>query len=148
MSHKCDIKGDMVKRIIKSLKQLKNKTTFKGSKQYWEDEHSSGGNSGPGSYDEFAMMKAKVINKFVKDHKIKSVIEFGCDDGNQLSLMNYPRYLGLDVSPTAIKLCQKRFKDDLNKSFMQYDTLHYHDNAGFLKADLVLALDVLGHIFG
>ncbi len=68
------------------------KNIFPGSDKYWEQRYAVGGNSGVGSYGKFANFKAEVINKFVREHKIKSVIEFGCGDGNQLKLANYPSY--------------------------------------------------------
>jgi hypothetical protein len=37
----------------------------------------------------------------VAERRIRSVIEFGCGDGNQLGLMRYPSYLGLDIEPCA-----------------------------------------------
>ena len=82
----------------------------------------------------------------MKDNNIKSVIEFGCGDGNQLSLFSFPNYIGLDVSTTAIKLCMKRFKDDKMKSFFLYDSECFEDNHSIFKADLALSLDVIYHL--
>ncbi len=116
------------------------KNNFPGSNKYWEQRYAVGGNSGVGSYGKFANFKAEVINKFVREHKIKSVIEFGCGDGNQLKLANYPSYLGFDISKTAIDLCKETFKTDLCKSFKLIDK--YEDE----RADLTLSLDVLFHL--
>src|SRR5437899_4317923 len=58
-------------------------------------------NSGLGSYDKLAEFKAEVLNGFVKENTIKSVIEYGCGDGNQLKFAEYPSYLGFDVSVKA-----------------------------------------------
>ncbi len=113
---------------------------FPGSEKYWEQRYTVGGNSGVGSYGKFANFKAEVINKFVRDHKIQSVIEFGCGDGSQLKLANYPSYLGFDISKTAIDLCKETFKADLSKSFKLID--EYEDE----RADLTLSLDVLFHL--
>ena len=49
-------------------------------------EYASGGSSGPGSYGRLAAGKADFLNRFVEDHQIKTVLEIGCGDGNQLSL--------------------------------------------------------------
>lgn len=38
-------------------------------------------------------------NDFVRARGIDSVIEFGCGDGAQLALAEYPAYGGIDVSP-------------------------------------------------
>src|ERR1041385_8036217 len=80
-----------------------------GSAQYWEARYREGGNSGDGSYGRLASFKAQVLNDFVARNQIRSVVEFGCGDGNQLSLAQYPKYLGLDVSPTAVLNCAARF---------------------------------------
>jgi trans-aconitate methyltransferase len=89
-----------------------------------------------------AEFKADVLNKFVADHVIRSLIEFGCGDGNQLLLARYPEYVGLDVSPTAVKRCQELFKHDAAKRFAVIGT----DRGDHGHADLVLSLDVIYHL--
>ena len=91
------------------------------------------------------MFKAEIINGFMEENAAQSVIEFGCGDGNQLSLMAYPRYLGLDVAPGAIELCSHRFRDDFTKSFILLDPKHFKPGLG-LSADLTLSLDVIFHL--
>jgi len=105
-----------------------------------------GGNSGAGSYGKLAEFKAEFINLFVKRNKINSVIDFGCGDGNQLFLFDFPSYIGLDVSRTAITLCMKRFKNDKTKSFFLYDPECFEENNYIFRADLVLSLDVIYHL--
>ena len=119
---------------------------FRDSQSYWENRYVSGGTSGPGSYDAQAEYKADFLNRFVRENAIGSVIEFGCGDGNQLALAEYPRYLGLDVASSAIKTCTERFADDDSKSFMRYDGRAFADSARFLHADLTLSLDVVFHL--
>ncbi len=77
---------------------------------------------------------------------IRSVIEFGCGDGNQLSLADYPAYIGLDVSQSAIKICKSRYSGDATKSFFIYDGACYVDNGKYLSAELAISLDVLYHL--
>jgi len=113
---------------------------FNGSKQYWEDRYQNKGTSGAGSYGRLAEFKAEVINNFVIANNIKSVIEFGCGDGNQLSLANYKNYLGVDVSEQAVKLCKQKFKDDTTKQFVH--SSEYHEQT----AELALSLDVIYHL--
>jgi len=122
------------------------KLRFPGSRNYWEKRYLKGGNSGHGSYNILARYKAGTINPFVKQKKIKSVIEFGCGDGNQLGLAKYPKYIGLDVSSIAIKWCIDKFKNDKTKSFFLYDSEAFADNARVLKCDLALSLDVIFHL--
>jgi hypothetical protein len=87
-----------------------------------------------------------VINKFVKENNIQSVIEFGCGDGNQLKLADYPNYIGLDVSKTTLQNCINIFRDDKTKSFLLYNSSAFADNHNILKADLSMSLDVIYHL--
>ena len=68
------------------------------SKKYWQERYVKGGNSGAGSYGEFASYKANVINNFVRDNNVETVLELGCGDGNQLALFDIPVYVGQDIS--------------------------------------------------
>jgi hypothetical protein len=113
---------------------------FPGSRAYWERRYAAGGDSGVGSYGRFAEFKAEVINAFVTEHAVQSVIELGCGDGHQLSLANYPRYLGFDVSETALRRCRERFAGDPTRSFEPME--HYRGQ----RAELALSLDVLYHL--
>lgn len=108
---------------IKSrAKRWVTRATFQGSTDYWERRYVTGGTSGAGSYGAMADVKAAFLNRFVAEHKVQSVIEFGCGDGNQLALANYPSYIGLDVSRTALDRCLTRFAADPTKSFAWYNT--------------------------
>jgi tetratricopeptide (TPR) repeat protein len=112
---------------------------------YWNDRYVNGGNSGSGSYGELAQFKADVINQFIKSNNITSTIEFGCGDGNQLSLINYTDYTGFDISEAAVKICKKRYEKDSKKQFFAYSPSDYK-NLNIEQADLVVCLDVLYHI--
>jgi hypothetical protein len=116
------------------------RAAFPGSASYWEGRYSAGGNSGPGSYSRLAEFKAEVLNAFVRDHSVRSVIEFGCGDGNQLGLAQYPMYLGLDVSETAVLTCRRRFASDPGKRFRL--VAEYSGE----KAEAALSLDVIYHL--
>jgi hypothetical protein len=104
--------------------------------------------SGAGSYGKIAKYKANVVNSFVEEHGIESVIDFGCGDGNQLEYGNYPSYLGLDVSKKAIEICKDRFDGDPTKAFMWYSPHHFHDPSGFISAEMTLSLEVIFHLLG
>jgi hypothetical protein len=82
---------------------------FPGSQSYWDRRYKLGGTSGAGSYGKFAEFKAEVINDFVLAKQVSSVIEYGCGDGNQLTLSEYPSDIGFDISRKAISQCQKKF---------------------------------------
>ncbi len=133
-------------RRIPGLRRLLRPEPFTGSKEYWERRYVRGGTSGRGSYGELARYKAEFLNEFVRTHGVHSVIEFGCGDGNQLSLGAYPEYIGLDVSKSAILRCRDRFREDTSKSFFLYDGEAFIDRRPLFRADLALSLDVLFHL--
>jgi SAM-dependent methyltransferase len=138
---KIPVIGDASRQLYwKLLSAARQPKPFPGSKHYWERNYADGGNSGEGSYGKFAEFKAEILNNFVATHHVKSVIEFGCGDGNQLALANYPRYSGFDVSATALAACRKRFASDRTKSFKFVQ--QYNGE----KADLALSLDVIYHL--
>lgn len=114
---------------------------FLGSLDYWESRYRSDGDSGPGSFGRLADFKARVLNDFVREHDIRTVIELGCGDGNQLDLAEYPSYTGVDVSLEAIERCRARFGTDQTKRFMLLDQLGARE-----KAELALSLDVIYHL--
>lgn len=113
---------------------------FSGSEEYWKERYRSGGNSGAGSYRKLAEFKAGVLNSFVKAKGVETVIEYGCGDGNQLELAEYPSYTGFDVSPEAVSRCRERFPDDKTKTFQLMK--EYRNET----AELTLSLDVIFHL--
>jgi hypothetical protein len=122
------------------------KRKFSNSALYWEHRYANEGNSGMGSYGDLAIYKAKILNQFVADNGIETVIEFGCGDGHQLGLMKFPSYVGLDVSVTAIEKCSALFKDDATKSFFMYNQTGFIDYLHFFTAELAISLDVIYHL--
>jgi hypothetical protein len=119
---------------------------FRNSQSYWKHRYVAGGTSGVGSYSAQARYKADFLNAFVKENAITSVVEFGCGDGSQLGLADYPPYLGIDVAGPAIRRCIESFRHDSSKSFMTCDVGAFADRARFLHADLALSLDVVFHL--
>lgn len=113
---------------------------FRQSSSYWESRYVSGGNSGDGSYGKLATFKADVLNALVDEFDLNSLIEFGCGDGNQLMLANYPKYVGFDVSQTAIDMCSEIFDGDATKSFALM--ADYNSEV----AECALSLDVIFHL--
>jgi hypothetical protein len=138
--------GPLVDRVHGRVSRELAELRFQGSAAYWEQRYARGGSSGFGSFNRLAHYKAKVLNDFVADREIADVIEFGCGDGNQLSLYEYPRYIGLDVSKTAVGMCRRRFAQDSTKSFYLYDSLAFSDNHGLFRAELSLSIDVIYHL--
>ena len=112
------------------------------SADLWDAIYAGGGTSGTGSSGRLAGFKAEVVNRLLIEHSIESVIELGCGDGHQVSLIQYPRYLGLDTSPTAIGMCLERFGEDPTREFRAYET---GDEIAD-RAELAISLDVIYHL--
>jgi hypothetical protein len=134
--------GSIAKRIYRAVVPGTAKLQFSSSSQYWEDRYKLGGTSGAGSYGRLAEFKAEIINRFVAEHGLRSVIEFGSGDGAQLELARYPEYTGIDVSARAIDLCRIKFKDDPSKRFI----LASSPDANEASAELAVSLDVIYHL--
>lgn len=130
--------GPFARRIYRIWVSLRR--PFPGSNNYWIDRYESGGNSGDGSYNELAEFKAEVINDFVSQNEIATVIEYGCGDGNQLRLAKYPLYVGFDISSKAVSLCEQVFHNDDKKVFKQMEDFRGE------TAELTLSLDVIYHL--
>jgi SAM-dependent methyltransferase len=122
------------------MRMAKNSISFRDSARYWADRYRRAGNSGEGSYGELALFKADILNEFVRQNDVRSVIEFGCGDGNQLSVAKYPNYTGVDITTEAVLQCRRKFAGDATKKF-----LHASEYSGE-RADLALSLDVIFHL--
>lgn len=129
--------------MLRESKMFK-KILLGNSKRYWEKRYKQGRTSGKGSYGIFAEYKADILNEFIKKHEIKTVVDLGCGDGNQLNLIDCQYYVGLDVSETVIARCKELFKEDTHKSFYLYDLENFSDRN--FKADLAISLDVIYHL--
>jgi|GEM_PF-6599190 len=109
-------------------------------KSYW-DERYKAGNSGQGSYGEFADFKFQQIKKI---DGISSILDVGFGDLNiGLKIASFfPKafYLGLDISETALQKAESR---NLDKRF-RFELIE--NSIFFCPSDLVLCLDVLFHI--
>jgi SAM-dependent methyltransferase len=132
----------IVARLRHLLGQAWLSLRIRSSGDYWERRYRLGMSSGAGSMGELAAFKARVLNEFVRQHGVRSVIEFGCGDGLQLALAEYPEYVGIDVSHAAVELCQRKFAGDASKRFL------WQQGAApqLPPADLTLSLDVIYHL--
>ena len=133
----------LVRRISRRGKvEASTAVPFPGVGPYWETRYAKGGTSGAGSVGRLAEFKAEVLNGFVAQHGIESVLELGCGDGSQLELARYPSYVGVDVSRTAIELCRSHFAGDPGKRFFLASERGEYEG----MYDLVLSLDVIFHL--
>lgn len=130
--------ADKTDELIHELVQLQKKNGKFDSASYWEARYAGGGHSGAGSYGHLAEFKARTINKIICDEGAVSLIDHGCGDGNQASLIKVGEYYGLDVSPTAVEKCRKELE---GKQFFLYE-----EAPANLTADIALSMDVIYHL--
>ena len=126
-----------LRKIVSVFKAERNRFTSAG---FWENRYASGGNSGAGSYNHLAQFKAEVLNGIVNEFGIRSVIELGCGDGNNLEYYQIQQYTGGDVSPAAIAVCRSRWAKDASKTFVLMSDL------GAARAELAISFDVIFHL--
>jgi SAM-dependent methyltransferase len=110
-------------------------------KNYWDERYRKGQNSGKGSYGANAEFKAAHIHRVVKEYNCKSIADFGCGDGNQLSMFPNISYTGFDISPTIIEQNKVKFPDKNFEVMDMKNTSKYND-----IADLSICFDCLFHI--
>jgi SAM-dependent methyltransferase len=134
------LERQMPKSLQRLMRSFGQSPEFR-SGDYWDRRYKTGRTSGAGSYGRLAWFKAEVINRFCAEHDVRSVIEWGCGDGNQLELYEFPRYVGADVSSTSIKMCRERF-DDPSKTFL----LAADVTPAIGRFDLSMAIDVIFHL--
>lgn len=119
---------------------------FRSSSHYWEQRYTVGESSGVGSYGRFAEYKAGVLNRFIAEHNIRKVADFGCGDGNQLKLLDCPEYLGLDVSPAAVEHCRALYRHDRTKAFAVNRGTEALAAVRQFGPELTMSLDVIYHL--
>ncbi|NND70541.1 MAG: hypothetical protein HKN43_03080 [Rhodothermales bacterium] len=105
-----------------------------------------GRTSGPGSYGRQCVAKAKILNSIIDSLRIESIVEFGCGDGNQLTHYDIPRYLGFDVSETAVRMCMEQFSDDETKGFLHYTPSVFDNRTKLISGDAAMSVDVIFHL--
>lgn len=113
---------------------------------YWDHRYRAGGSSGRGSRQEVAAYKATVINRWIEDFNVESIVDLGCGDGYQVGLIDCPKYLGLDTSEKAVELCRNQFEGDSTKKFRLYRPGIHRSSKRGPKADMAISLDVIFHL--
>lgn len=94
--------------------------------------------SGPGSFPHAVSAWHAVLTKYIQQHSIQSVMDFGCGDGAVYDGFDWgtASYRGLDVSATAIELARQR------RPQFQFDCAETFD---LPRADLLIVKDVFSH---
>lgn len=126
--------------VLSAIRRLR----YPGARRYWEKRYAGGGHSGSGSTGRLAIYKAETVNRFVREYKIRSVTEFGCGDGQQLLLAEYPAYTGLDISKSAVARCRALFVADRTKQFETYFPQTFNPND--FQSEMTLSMEVIFHL--
>lgn len=114
------------------------------SGEFWNSIYLAGGTSGTGSYNRLADFKAEIVNAFLEEKQIQTVAEIGCGDGNQLSLIHYPHYVGIDVSRVIVEKDRLKFQDYSNYCF--YHSLTERERYIHQRFDMTISMDVIFHL--
>lgn len=117
-------------------REMVDKQPF-SSTGYWEKRYSSGQTSGAGAFGHLAEFKSQVINDFIRQNNIESVIEFGFGDGNQLALYDLPKYIGFEISQTIVDKVARTYINDPNKIFKNIN--QYNGE----KGELAMSIEVV-----
>ena len=101
------------------------------------------GGSGGGSSPEATKSFRQVLQDFIKEKNIKTVVDFGCGDWTSTHLINWEsiKYIGLDVVGSVILDNQKKYSSK-NISFAEIES---KEDVNKFFADLLIVKDVLMH---
>jgi len=112
-------------------------------KDYWENRYVNGGDSGWGSHNQTIVnFKKDYINNIIQRFSIKTIVDLGCGDGNQLGYLNgYEKYYGYDISHNVLTKCKIMYLNQNNKEFV-----NNVEELLVRKYDLALSLDVIYHL--
>jgi hypothetical protein len=99
--------------------------------------------SGPGSLASFNTPYIQLLQNFLRDNNIKTVVDVGSGDFQTLQHVNFDgcEYHGFDVAPSVVTGCNQIFR----KENIQFSKMP-ENWAELPKADLYLLKDVLIHL--
>lgn len=111
------------------------------SPEWWQDYYEAGNISGRDSRGEQAEAKARYVNDLIRREGIASVVDWGCGDGVQQSLLEVEHYLGIDVSGAAVAQC---LTVSPGRQFLVFDP--ESPIAVQVTAELALSMSVIYHL--
>lgn len=107
------------------------------------DKNFWGHGSGSGSLPENTAEYREFLENFIKEYKIKSILDAGCGDWQFSKLMDWSgtNYTGIDIVESVIEKNKKNYESK-NIKFFKGSIL----DKNLPKADLIIVKDVLQHI--
>ena len=132
--------------IIKQLQSPNHKEIFSSiyKNQVWGNVPNSPFYSGGGSDEEYAKPYVEAIVRYIRENKIKSVVDLGCGDfriGKEICEKTRVNYMGIDVVPELVEYNKKNFASDdvdFDQLNIVYDPLP--------KGELYLIRQVFQHL--
>lgn len=121
--------------------------------EFWENKHNDIATSRGKPCYEYSgkewekgiKLRADKINKFIDDHNIKKVLDYGCGNGIHSHKIIVDNYLGIEISKTAIQKCKA-----LNPEKIFYLAKKHDEKLKKLikdfKPDLSLSFWVISHL--
>jgi hypothetical protein len=96
------------------------------------------GGSGGGSTPENTVEYRALLQRFLKEKNIRSVVDYGCGDWSFSRLMDWSGvwYVGVDCVESVLKANRKKY---------QKPYINFHDTSYKNPADLMILKDVLQH---
>lgn len=83
--------------------------------------------------------KASVVNSIIKENRVNSGLELGSGDGKFASLLSLKKYVGYDISDSAVTLANEKFD---NPNFRTSTKPPFF----WRKFDITMSIDVIYHI--
>jgi SAM-dependent methyltransferase len=116
------------------------------NKEFWDQKYSTNTASCKGSVGKYRSWKWSIIENYI-DSKDMQVLDVGCGDIRFLKGKEFKEYIGVDISPTAIRDNRKKRG---NLRFWCLDVTKQEINPLFTMmiadTNMILCMDVLFHI--
>lgn len=113
---------------------------------YWERRYRDGRTSGAGSEGDEGAYKAAYVSDFIADHGVKTVVDWGCGDGQVLAQIKLPgqtQYIGIDISPVMV--ARLRSDETFPGPRYLFHTVESFSTGTRTQFELALSMDVLFH---
>lgn len=133
----CDVRSDNINPYNNAISNRASAFRSIYAKNTW------GSGSGPGSDPEYTLDYRKFLSDYIKQNRIKSILDVGCGDWQFSRLLDWSGvdYLGVDIVPELVEANIQNF-GGLGVTFKVLDLVDEDPPC----ADLVIIKDVLQHL--